>query len=186
MTWTIDDAHTTVGFAVKHMGLSTVRGKFTRVEGTVDVDPGNLTAATGTIRIDASSIETGQPDRDTHLRSADFFDAETYPHITFSVKRVTAAGENLKVTGDLTIRDVTREVELDGEFAGEGNDPYGNRKIGGSLYGSISRGDFGLKWNVPVQAAGGLLVGDKVKLEIEGQLAESKAAVEQEAQAESV
>jgi polyisoprenoid-binding protein YceI len=185
MSWTIDNAHTNVGFAIKHLGLSTVRGRFTRFEGQVEVDPADLTRATGAVEIDAASIDTGQPDRDTHLRSADFFEVEKYPTITFKLKSVSGQGEDLKITGDLTIRDVTREIVLDAEFAGEGTDPYGNRKIGGSLSGTISRGDFGLKWNVPAQAAGGLLVGDKVKLEIEGQLAESKAAVAEAAAAES-
>jgi polyisoprenoid-binding protein YceI len=185
MSWTIDQAHTNVGFAIKHLGLSTVRGHFASFEGQIDIDPADLTRATGTVEIDVASIDTGQPDRDVHLRSADFFEVEKYPKLSFTVKRVTGGGETWKVVGDLTIRDVTREVELDAEFAGEGVDPYGNRKIGGSLTGSISRGDFGLKWNVPAQAAGGLLVGDRVKLEIEGQLAESKEAVAEEVAAES-
>src|SRR5438270_12040080 len=165
MSWTIDNAHTNVGFAIKHLGLSTVRGRFTRFEGRIDLDTADLTRATGTVEIEAASIDTGQPDRDTHLRSGDFFDVEKYPTITFKLKSVSGQGEDLKITGDLTIRDVTREIVLDAEFAGEGTDPYVNRKIGGSLGGTISRGDFGLKWNVPAQAAGGLLVGDKVKLE---------------------
>ncbi|MGI8608031.1 MAG: YceI family protein [Candidatus Dormibacteria bacterium] len=99
---------------------------------------------------------------------------------------VEAEGESLKVTGDLTIRDVTKSVVFTGEYAGEGTDPYGNRKIGASFSGEISRGDYGLKWNAPAQAVGGLLVGDKVKLEIEGQLGESKAAVAEEVAAETV
>jgi polyisoprenoid-binding protein YceI len=185
MAWTIDQAHSTVGFAIKHMGLSTVHGKFLTFDGQIDVDTDDLTNTGGSVEIDAASIDTGQPDRDTHLRGADFFEVEKFPKITFVVKSVSGKGTSFKVVGDLTIRDVTREVELDAEFLGEGTDPYGNRKIGGEITGAISRADFGLKWNVPVQAAGGLLVGDRVKLEIEGQLAQTKAAVAEETAAAS-
>jgi polyisoprenoid-binding protein YceI len=184
MTWTIDQAHTTVGFSVRHMGLSTVRGKFTRFDGSIDLDPADLTRAGGNIEIQTASIDTGNADRDTHLRSGDFFDAVQFPTINFAVKRVTGSGDTFQVTGDLTIKGITHEVELKAEFAGEGRDPYGNRKIGGELTGTINRKDWDLTWNVPLEA-GGLLVGDKVKLEIEGQLAESKAAVEAEAAAEA-
>ncbi|HEV1997263.1 MAG TPA: YceI family protein [Candidatus Dormibacteraeota bacterium] len=184
MTWTIDQAHTNLGFSVRHMGLSTVRGKFTRFSGTIDLDPIDLNRATGEVEIEAASIETGQADRDTHLKSADFFDVDKFPKITFKAKRVSGSGDSLKVTGDLTIKDVTREVEFDYEHAGEGQDPYGNRKVGGALTGSINRGDFGLTWNVALEA-GGLLVSDKIKIEVEGQLAESREAIEREVPAEA-
>ena len=185
MAWVIDSAHTTIGFSVRHMGLSTVRGKFDRFEGQIELDPADLTRARGRVEVEAASINTGNVDRDTHLKSGDFFDAVNHPKIVFEAKSVAGSGETFKVTGALTIRGTTREVELDAEFAGEGRDPYGNRKVGGSLTGTINRKDFGLTWNVPLEA-GGLLVGDKVTIQVEGQLAESKAAVEKESHAESL
>ena len=182
MTWTIDSAHTNVGFSVRHMGLSTVRGKFTRFSGEINLDPSDLTRASGTVEIDAASIDTGQADRDNHLRGADFFDVATYPKITFKATQVTGRRGDFAVTGDLTIKDVTREVTFEAEYAGEGQDPFGNHKVGGAVTGTIDRKDFGLTWNVALEA-GGLLVGDKIKIEVEGQLVEQKAAVAQEAAA---
>jgi len=184
MTWIIDEAHTNVGFSARHMGLSTVRGTFKSFTGEIDLDPADLTRATGEVVIDAASIDTRQPDRDAHLKSPDFFDVEKFPKITYKAKSITGSGDTFTVIGDLTIKDVTREVEFKYDHAGEDKDPYGNRKVGGALTGSINRGDFGLTWNVALEA-GGLLVSDKIKIEVEAQLAESKAAVAEEAAAES-
>jgi polyisoprenoid-binding protein YceI len=186
MAWVIDPAHTSVGFSARHMGLSTVRGRFTRFGGSIELDPADITSATGRVEVDLTSVETGNKDRDAHLRSADFFDVERFPQMVFVPKSVTPSGEDTyKVVGDLTIKDVTREVELRYEHAGEGVDPYGNRKIGGTLTGSIKRSDWGLTWNVALET-GGWLVSDKIKLEIDGQLAESKDAAEELADAEAV
>jgi len=184
MAWMIDPAHTSVGFNVRHLGLSTVRGEFARFSGEIELDPQDLTKARGRAQIETASVTTGNNDRDAHLRSADFFDAERFPTMTFEIKRVEGKGDNYSVVGDLTIKDVTREVELRYEHAGEATDPFGNHKVGGSLTGSINRRDFGLTWNAPLEA-GGWLVADKVNLVIDGQLAESKKAVEQEVAAET-
>lgn len=185
MGWTFDPAHTTMGFSARHMGLSTVRGQFRRFTGTIELDPDNLTKTRGRVEIDAASIDTGDAQRDEHLRSPDFFDVERYPTIVFEPTSIERIGGNLyRVRGNLTIKDVTREVELTYEHAGEAVDPYGNRKLGGRLTGTIKRSDWGLTWNVALET-GGWLVSDKIDLEIEGQVAESQEAVEQEAREEA-
>ena len=185
MAWTIDPAHTTVGFSARHMGLSTVRGRFTQFEGSIDADPTDLTRTRGRVEIKTASLDTGNEQRDAHLKSPDFFDVERYPVLVFEVKRIEPEDDGeYRVTGDLTIKDVTREVELEYEHAGEQKDPWGNRKMGGELKGSINRSDWGLTWNVALET-GGLLVSDKIKIEVEGQLAESQEAVAEEAGAES-
>ena len=173
MAWEVDPAHTTIGFSVRHMGLSTVRGRFTKFDGTIEGDPNDISGATARLEVDLSSIETGDEKRDQHLRSADFFDVENAPKMIFVSKRIVPAGENrYRVVGDLTIRDVTREIELEYEHAGEGTDPYGKRKAGGTLTGTINRKDWGITWNVALET-GGFLVSDKIKLEIDVQVAES-------------
>ncbi|MEA2510171.1 MAG: hypothetical protein QOG21_2253 [Actinomycetota bacterium] len=183
MAWTIDNAHSSVGFVARHMGLSKVRGLFTQFEGEVDGDPSDITTATGSFEIDTASIDTASPDRDAHLKSPDFFDVENYPKITFVSKSVERDGADYKVTGDLTIKDQTHPIELTYEHGGDIQDPFGNHKVGGSLTGTIKRSEWGLTWNVPLDS-GGWLVSDNVKLEIDLQLAESKEAVEQEVAAE--
>ena len=185
MAWTIDPAHTTVGFSARHMGLSTVRGRFIRFNGTIDVDPNDLATAGGRIEVEMASVDTGEEQRDNHLRSPDFFDVERFPTMSYVVKSVTSKGaEHYEVVGDLTIKDVTREVMFDLEYAGEATDPYGNRRVGGSLTTTLKRSDWDLKWNVPLDT-GGWLVSDSVQVEIEGQLTESRQAAEQEADAEA-
>lgn len=185
MAWKVDDAHTTVSFTARHMGLSKVRGQFTRFSGEVEGDPKDITSATGRFEVDMASVETGNGDRDAHLRAGDFFDVERFPTMTFVGRSITPAGEGLyTVTGDLTIKDVTREVSLQYEHGGEDVDPYGNRKIGGTLTGTIKRSEWGLTWNVPLDS-GGWLVSDNINLEIDLQLAETKEAVEEEAKAEA-
>ncbi|HWL64446.1 MAG TPA: YceI family protein [Actinomycetota bacterium] len=173
MAWQLDPAHTQVGFTARHMGLSKVRGRFTNFDGTIDLDPANPTSARGRVAIDLASIETGNADRDAHLRSPDFFDVDNHPKMVFDVKSLAPAGDDhYKVVGDLTIKGTTNQIELDLEYTGEGTDPYGNRKVGGSLSGTINRSDWGLTWNVALET-GGWLVSDKIKIEIEGQLAEA-------------
>lgn len=185
MPWTIDPAHTTVGFSARHMGLSTVRGGFKSFRGEVELDAADLTKTRGRAEIDAASIDTGNADRDNHLRGPDFFDAERFPKITFEIKRVTANGDGtFKITGDLEMHGVTREVDLEYEHAGEGRDPFGNHKLGGELRGTVNRRDWGLNWNVALEA-GGFLVSDKIRIECAGQLAETPEAVREEVAAEA-
>lgn len=183
MAWTIDPAHSSVGFTARHLGLSKVRGLFTRFSGEVDGDPSDLTTASGRFEVEMASVDTGSPDRDAHLKSADFFDVEKYPAMTFASRSVVKEGDDFKVVGDLTIKDITREVTLDLEHGGEQTDPYGNRKVGGTLTGTINRSDWGLTWNVPLDS-GGWLVSEKIALEIDLQVAENKQAVEEEVGAE--
>ena len=184
MAWNIDTAHTSVGFVARHMGLSKVRGQFTSFRGEIEGNPGDITTAKGWFEVDMASIDSANADRDAHLKSADFFDVEKYPTMKFVSKGIERSGDGYKVVGDLTIKDVTKEVSLDYEHGGDLQDPFGNRKIGGSLTGTIKRSEWGLTWNVPLDS-GGWLVSDNVKLEIDLQVAESKDAVQEEAQAEA-
>ncbi len=185
MAWVIDPAHTTVGFKARHMGLSTVRGHFGKFDGEIELDPNDITTARGRIEVDLASVNTNNEQRDAHLRSPDFFDIERFPKMTFAVDSVVPDGEGYKVRGDLTIKDVTKPVEFDLQYAGEGIDPYGNRRIGGSVTGTIKRSDWGLTWNVALET-GGWLVSDKITIEIEGQLTESREAADEQAEAEAV
>lgn len=178
MSWTLDTAHTTVSFSVRHMGLSKVRGQFTRFGGEVSGDPADVASARGRIEIEMASIDTGNPDRDAHLRSAELFDVDRFPTMVFEATSMTSAGDGRYViAGDLTIKGVTRPVELEYEHGGEGVDPFGNHKVGGTLTTTIKRSDWGLKWNLPLDG-GGWLVSDNVAIEIDVQLVQSRAAVE--------
>jgi polyisoprenoid-binding protein YceI len=184
MAWTIDAAHSSVTFVARHMGLSKVRGQFTRFRGEIDGDPADITTAKARFEVDMASVDTGSADRDAHLKSPDFFDVERYPTMTFVSRSIERTGDDYKVIGDLTIKGQARPVELRYEHGGDVQDPFGNRKIGGSLSGTIKRSDWGLTWNVPLES-GGWLVSDKVKIEIDLQVAETKEVVEQEANAEA-
>jgi len=183
MAWTIDPAHSSVGFTARHLGLSKVRGLFTRFSGKVEGDPSDLTTVSGRFDVEMASVDTGSAHRDAHLKSADFFDVETYPTMNFVSRSVVKDDDDYKVIGYLTIKDVTREVELDFEHGGEQTDPYGNRKVGGTLTGTINRSDWGLTWNVPL-GSGGWLLSEKIAIEIDLQVAENKEAVEEEVAAE--
>ncbi|MBV9099481.1 MAG: YceI family protein [Candidatus Dormibacteraeota bacterium] len=185
MSWTLDPAHTAVAFSAKHLGVATVRGRFTKVEADLELDnPEDPSTARGTVTIDARSIDTGNEQRDGHLRNADFLDVDNYPTITFTVRSVEPDGDVYRASGDLTIRGVTKPVTLEYEHSGVVTDPFGNTKVGGTLTGAINRTDWGLNWNVPL-GGGGLLVSEKVKLEIDGELAEAKEAVAESADAEA-
>jgi polyisoprenoid-binding protein YceI len=184
MAWTIDPAHTTVGFVARHMGLSKVRGQFGSFRGEVEGDPNDITTAKARFEVDMASVDSGSPDRDAHLKSADFFDVENHPTMNFVSKEIRRDGDDFKVVGDLTIKGITNEVELDYEHGGDLQDPFGNRKVGGTLTGTIKRSNWELNWNVPLDS-GGWLVSDKIQLEIDLQVAESKEAVEEEIKAES-
>jgi polyisoprenoid-binding protein YceI len=165
-TWKTDPTHTDVQFSAKHMMVTTVRGKFTDVQGTLTLDEANPAASGGSFTVKTASINTGVEQRDGHLRSADFFDAEQYPEITFTSTRVEAKRDNdYAVTGDLTIRDVTRPVTFDVEFLGN-YDGFQGRRAGFHATTKLNREDFGLTWNVALES-GGWLVGKEIKLEID-------------------
>ena len=185
MTWSLDPHHTSVTFSAKHLGVATVRGSFGQVTADLELDdPNDPTTGSGTVIVKAASITTGSEQRDGHLKSGDFLDAEKYPEIVFNLKSITPDGDHYKVTGDLTIKGVAREITLDYEHSGSVIDPYGNTKVGGTLTGTINRTDWGLSWNVPL-GGGGLLVGEKVKLEIDGELGLDKPAEAEPAAAEA-
>lgn len=170
-TWLIDPAHSSANFSVKHMMIAKVHGGFEKVSGTLQYDPSDITKASIEASIDAASINTRETQRDGHLKSADFFDVEKYPTLNFKSKKVEKDGEDLKVTGDLTIHGITKEVvlEVEGPTA-EMKDPYGNIKIGISATTKIKRKDFGLTWNAALEA-GGVLVGDDVAISLDIQFA---------------
>ena len=184
IAWTIDTAHSSVSFKARHMGLSKVRGQFTSFRGEIEGDPTDVTTAKARIEIDLASVDTGSADRDTHLKSPDFFDVENHPTMVFESTSVARDGDDYKIVGDLTVKGISRKVELAYEHGGEATDPYGNRKIGGALTGTIKRSDWDLTWNVPLDT-GGWLVSDNVTIEIDLQVAEGQEAVEQEEAAES-
>jgi polyisoprenoid-binding protein YceI len=165
--WEIDSSHSGIHFSVRHMVVAKVRGQFARWSGSVLAEDGDLARAKAEVIIDASSIETGVADRDKHLKSPDFFDVARFPEMTFMSKRVEKqTDEALRVTGDLMIRGVTREVVLDVEYAGRTKDPWGNERAGFTATTTIDRKDFGLTWN-QVLEAGGVMVGDRITIEIE-------------------
>lgn len=168
-TWAIDPAHTDVGFAVKHLMISTVRGRFGSVRGTIQLDETDLAGSSVDVEIDAASIDTRQEQRDAHLRSADFFDVEKFPLITFRSRAVESLGDGrFKVTGDLTIHGVTREVVLDAVDEGRGVDPWGNQKAAFSAETKIDRRDFGLGWNQALET-GGVLVANEIRITLDVQ-----------------
>jgi polyisoprenoid-binding protein YceI len=164
----LDPAHTRIGFSARHMMVSKVRGRFAEFTGSITV-AGDPLQSTASADIKAGSIDTGQPDRDGHLVSADFLNVEKWPELTFRTTRITGHQRNVfTVLGELTIKDVTREVELTLEIEGVGNSPYGKQVMGFTLTTEISREDYGMTWNVAVEG-GGVLVGKAVKIEIEGE-----------------
>ena len=171
-TWSIDPSHSQVGFAVRHLMISTVKGRFSDFSGTVELDPTDLTTASLSVTINAASIETGTTDRDNHLRSADFLDVGAFPTLTYVSRRVERSGDEYRLIGDLTIRDVTREVPLTVSFEGQAQDPWGGQRMAFTAAGKLNRTAFGLTWNTALEA-GGVLVGEDVKLSIEVQLVEA-------------
>ena len=169
-TWKIDPAHSHVEFGVKHMMISTVKGRFSGVDGTVLMDESNPANAEVDVRIDAASIDTREPQRDAHLRSADFFDVEKFPHITFKSRRITdRSGQHFTLEGGLTIHGVTRDVALEVTEEGRGKDPWGGERAGFTASTKINRREFGLHWNQALEA-GGILVGEDVKISLELEL----------------
>ena len=173
--WTIDPAHTVAGFTARHMMITNVTGVFEAAAGTIDYTPGNPGATKADITIEAKSINTRNTRRDTHLRTDDFINVEKYPTITFKSKRVqNVRADGFDMVGDLTIRDVTKEVVLkvDG-IAPPIKDPQGNRRVGANATTTINRKDFGVNYNRALEA-GGVLIGDEVKINIEIQAVEKK------------
>jgi polyisoprenoid-binding protein YceI len=163
-TWSLDPAHSRVGFQVKHLGIATVRGEFREFEGTLELG-GEAPQAYGTIK--AASVDTNEPQRDEHLRSGDFFDAEQNPELSYrSIAIRQLDEETLEIDGELTMRGVTRPVELRGEIQGYEQDPWGNERVGLEVTGQLSRGDYGMKFN-PALGSGNMLVADKVKLALD-------------------
>ena len=171
-TWSIDAAHTSVEFAVRHLMISTVKGRFGEVAGTVALGS-DLADARVDVTINAASVDTRQPDRDAHLRSPDFFDAERFPTLSFKSTRVTRDGDHVKVEGDLTIRGTTRPVTLRVTEEGRTRDPWGGERIGFSATTKINRRDFGLTWN-QVLETGGIAVGDEIKISLDVELVKSE------------
>jgi polyisoprenoid-binding protein YceI len=176
-TYKIDPAHSSAQFVVRHMMITNVRGGFSGVEGTIEYDADKPSESRIDVVIDASKISTLDEQRDAHLKSPDFLHVEQHPTITFKSKRVVQTGEDeWKITGDLTIHGVTKEVVLNAEGSTrEGKDPYGNMRIGASATTKIKRSDFGLTWNATLET-GGLLVGDDLRIELEIQAIKSEAA----------
>ena len=171
-TWNIDPAHTLVEFAAKHMMITTVKGRFADVRGTITIDEAQPDRSSVEATLDAKSLDTRSEDRDKHLRSADFLDVEKFPVVTFKSRRIAGAsnqqGKSFKVTGDLTIHGVTREVTLDTTYEGRGRDPWGGERVSFSADTKIDRRDFGLTWNAALET-GGVLVSNDIKIHVEVQ-----------------
>jgi polyisoprenoid-binding protein YceI len=166
-TWNFDPAHTSASFSAKHLMVTTVRGQFAAPTGTLEFDPENPSAGHVEATLDATTLVTGVTDRDNHLKSADFLEVDKYPTITFKSTKIELKSENEgKVTGDLTIRGVTRPVTLNVEYLGTVNSPFGDRRAGFTASTKINREDWGLTWNVAIEA-GGVLVGKDIKLELD-------------------
>lgn len=175
-TWNIDTTHSAIGFSVRHMVVAKVRGRFASWTSKVQLDPADLTRSSVEVEIDANSIDTGVVDRDNHLRSADFFDVANFPTLRFTSTKVEkVSGDRYRLHGDITIRDITKPVTLEVEYGGQGKDPWGNQRVAFSATTSVSRGEFGLKWNQALEA-GGVLVGDKIEIEIEVQAVQVAAS----------
>lgn len=165
-TWAADSAHSKAGFAVKHMGIATVRGEFTDFEGTIEIGD-DISTAKIHGKVNVASVDTSEEQRDDHLRSPDFFDAETYPEMTFVSTRIEAVDdETFRITGDLTLRGVTKEIVLHADAQGTDVDPWGNDRVGLEITGQLSRGDYGMKFNQAL-GSGNMLVADKVNLALD-------------------
>jgi polyisoprenoid-binding protein YceI len=164
--YVIDAAHTRVGFSARHAMVTTVRGQFKDFEGQAHIDAANPADSSVTVKIQTASIDTGVADRDGHLKSADFFDVEQFPEITFVSTDVSRDGDDWTITGDLTVKGVTKPVSIEFESTGSARDPFGNLRVGFEGGTAISRKDWGLTWNAALET-GGVLVSDKVKLEFD-------------------
>lgn len=180
-TWQIDKSHSTVEFVVKHMMISKTKGRFADFEGTVEFDESNIGNAAVSVAIDVASIDTHDAKRDEHLRSADFLDAETFPQITFTSTEVRSrGGDKFEIVGDLTIRDITRQVVLNAASIGLNTSPWGQQVAAFEASTEINRKDFGLTWNVALET-GGFLVGDTVKINLGVEAVKQETAVSEAA-----
>ena len=168
--WAIDPTHSEIGFKVKHMMFTNVSGTFAAYDATITTEDDNFENANFEFSANIDSISTNNTDRDNHLKSADFFDADNFPKLTFKASSFTKDGDDYEITGDLSIKEVTKPVKFPVEFSGLMKDPWGNTKAGLNIYGKINRKDWGLNWNSALET-GGVLVSEEVKLEIELQLA---------------
>jgi polyisoprenoid-binding protein YceI len=164
--YTLDVAHTRLGFSARHAMVTTVRGAFKEFEGTAHVDTANPADSKVELTIKTNSVDTGVADRDGHLRSGDFFEVETYPEITFTSTHVERDGDDWTITGDLTIKGITKPITLEFESTGSARDPFGNLRIGFEGQTTLSRKDWGLTWNAALET-GGFLVSDKIKLDFD-------------------
>ena len=173
-TWSIDSSHSAAHFSVRHLMISNVRGEFSKVTGDVTFDPKNPLEAKIEAKIDVASINTREAARDTHLKSGDFFDTEKFPSITFKSKSLKKTSDGYEVTGDLTIKEATKEVVLKVEGpTSETTDPWGNTRVGASAKTAIKRSEFGMTWNTVLEA-GGVVVGDEIKIELDVELVRAK------------
>ena len=166
-TWNIDPSHSAIAFSVRHLVVSKTRGRFLKWSGQIRFDPDEPAASSVEVTIDPASLDTADPQRDAHLRSADFFDVEKFPTASFRSTKVEGlAGDRYRITGNLTLHGVTKAVVLDATYEGSGKDPWGGERAGFVASTSIDRRDFGLEWNKALET-GGLLVGEKVELTLE-------------------
>ncbi|WML40103.1 YceI family protein [Neobacillus sp. OS1-2] len=172
--WALDPAHSSVDFSVRHMMIANVKGTFNTFNATIEADPADLTTANIEFSVETASVDTRSKDRDGHLVSADFFDVENHPNMTFKATNIEKTDEGeYNVTGDLTLRGVTKQETFAVIFEGQGKDPWGNEKAGFSAQGTINRSDYGLVWNAALET-GGVLVGDKVKINLQIQAAKAE------------
>jgi polyisoprenoid-binding protein YceI len=163
--YSIDPAHSTAAFVVRHMMIAKVRGHFNAISGSIALPASGNVPTAIEATIEAASIDTRVEQRDTHLKSAEFFDVEKHPQLTFRSTRIEGGGDSFRVIGDLTIHGTTREVVFETTFEGTGKDPWGNTRVGYEAHATISRKDFGLSWNQTLET-GGVLIGDDVKIEL--------------------
>ena len=184
MAWQIDAAHSSIDFSVRHMMISTARGSFARFTGIVEIDEANPAGSLVEVEIETASIDTRDERRDAHLRSADFFDVDNYPIARFKSTRIEPIDASRgRIVGDLTIKDVTREVVLDAEYTGQAKSPWGTTSFGFEAQTKISRKDWGLNWNVALET-GGWLVSDEIKISIQLEVVQQPEQAEELAEAE--
>ncbi|MBU8894403.1 polyisoprenoid-binding protein [Corallococcus sp. H22C18031201] len=180
-TWQLDTTHTTVGFTVRHMVVAKVHGRFTRFAGKLVLNGDDLTRASVEVKLEAASIDTGVEARDNHLRSQDFFDVAAFPKLIFRSTRVEAAGgARYRIVGELTVRDVTREVVLDAELLGRVKDPFGTERLAFQASTHLDRKAFGLTWNQAMET-GGVLVGERVDISLDVQAVPAQPAASDKA-----
>lgn len=165
--WAVDASHSSIDFSIRHMMIAKVKGTFQAFEAEIEANPADLTTAKINFSVGLASIDTRNTDRDNHLRSADFFDTENMPKMTFEAKQITSTDSNeYDVVGDLTLHGITRSEKFAVIFEGAGRDPWGNEKVGFSATGAINRSDYGLTYNAALET-GGIMIGDEVKIMIE-------------------